>query len=158
MKFNLNTAFRATSKGITAKSKAFEDKENEYKRQIEELTKKAGKKKEEKTGNTDIPDEWKEKFARLEKLENDASKAEKFKEVLSIAKKSVRSDLHKSLENYANDFGIDADADVEEQAKKLTLRFSEIFKDSIGDVKPLAPKQTAKRDEEFLNSIPKMKV
>ena len=37
LQFNLNTAFSATSKGITMKQKGFEEKENDYKRQIEEL-------------------------------------------------------------------------------------------------------------------------
>ena len=46
----------------------------------------------------------------------------------------------------------------EEQAKKLFNRFQEIFKDSIGDIKPLAPKQTAKQEEEFLESLPKIKI
>ena len=46
----------------------------------------------------------------------------------------------------------------EEQAKRLTTRFQDIFRDSIGDIKPLAPKQTQKQEQEFIESIPKVKV
>ena len=59
LQFNLNTAFSATSKGVTAKQKAFDEKENEYKAQIEELNKKKKKKKKKKTEPT-IPKEIQE--------------------------------------------------------------------------------------------------
>ena len=45
LKFNLDTAFSATSKGLTSKQKAFDEKETQYKNQIAELTKKASRKK-----------------------------------------------------------------------------------------------------------------
>lgn len=159
LKFNLNTAFSATSKGITSKIKSFETKENEYKRQIEELNKKINASGDGSTQTTvDISDDVKSQLEELEKFKNEAKKNDKFKEIISLAKKSVRQDLHKSLENYAADFAVTLDETSEEQAKKLTARFQEIFKDSIGDIKPLAPKQTRKQDEEFLASIPKIKV
>lgn len=159
LKFNLNTAFSATSKGITSKMKSFETKENEYKRQIEELSKKINPSVDDKTKTTvDLSDDVKSQLAELEKFKNEAKMREKFKEIVSLAKKGVRPDLHKSFENYASDFKVTLDETSEEQAKKLTERFQEIFKDSIGDIKPLAPKQTRKQDEEFLASIPKVKV
>ena len=156
--FNLDTAFSATSKGITSKAKTFTEKENEYKRQIEELNKKLNDNGGNSTDTVTIPKELQDKLDKLERFETEARKADKFKQVLSLAKKSVRDDLHKSLEKYAEDFAINMDETDEEQAKKLTARFSTIFKDTIGDTKPLAPKQTAKRDEEFLASLPKIKV
>lgn len=159
LKFNLNTAFSATSKGITSKMKSFETKENEYKRQIAELTKKINPDDGGTTSQTvELPNEVKSQLEELERFKDEARKRDKFKEVVSLAKKSVRQDLHKSLENYASDFAVTLDETSEEQAKKLTTRFQEIFKDSIGDIKPLAPKQTRKQDEEFLASIPKVKV
>lgn len=159
LKFNLNTAFSATSKGITSKMKSFETKENEYKRQIAELTKKINPDDGGTTFQTvELPNEVKSQLEELERFKDEARKRDKFKEVVSLAKKSVRQDLHKSLENYASDFAVTLDETSEEQAKKLTTRFQEIFKDSIGDIKPLAPKQTRKQDEEFLATIPKVKV
>ena len=159
LKFNLNTAFSATSKGITSKMKYFETKENEYKRQIAELTKKINPDDGGTASQTvELPNEVKSQLEELERFKDEARKRDKFKEVVSLAKKSVRQDLHKSLENYASDFAVTLDETSEEQAKKLTTRFQEIFKDSIGDIKPLAPKQTRKQDEEFLASIPKVKV
>lgn len=160
LQFDLKTAFSASSRGITSWQKSFEEKENDYKRQIETLqaqTKKQGA-KEHQGGNVELPDDVKRQLSELEAFKNQQKKNEKFKEVLGLAKKGVRQDLHKSLENYANDFAVTLDETSEEQAKKLTMRFQEIFRDSIGDIKPLAPKVTQKRDDEFLSSIPKIKI
>ena len=158
LKFNLDTAFSATSKGVTAKQKAFEDKENEYKNQIAELTKKLakGKGKEDKT--VEIPKELKDQLEELEKFKTLQTKQEKYKNILELAKKNVRTDLHKSFETYAKDYEVKLDEADDEQAKKLTSRFQEIFRDSIGDIKPLAPQQVQKMDSDFIESIPKVKV
>lgn len=156
LKFNLDTAFSATSKGITSKQKAFEDKENEYKNQIAELTKKLEKKP--KTTDTKIPQELQEKLDKLEKFENEQRKREKYAAVLALAKKGVREDLHSSFEKYAADFAVNLEETESEQAKRLTSKFQEIFRDSIGDIKPLAPKQVMKNDMEFIESVPKIKV
>lgn len=158
LQFNINTAFSATSKGITAKVKAFEEKESEYKRQIQELSKKNKDATTQGDQEPQLPKDLQDKLDKLEQFESEARKKDKFKEVLSLAKKSVRQDLHKSLENYATDFAVSLDESSEEQAKKLTARFQEIFRETIGDIKPLAPKVTQKRDEEFLATIPKIKV
>lgn len=154
--FNLNTAFSATSRGITAKVKSYEDREKDYKRQIEEFQKKNGTKPAQQ--EPAIPEEVKQQIAELTKFKNEAQKELKFKEVLEMAKKAVRTDLHRSLENYANDFTVTLDASSEEQAKKLTKRFQEIFKDSIPDIRPFTPRQTQQRDDEFLDSLPKIKI
>jgi hypothetical protein len=91
----------------------------------------------------------------LELFKNEQKRNVKYKEVLELAKKGVRQDLHKSFEKYAEGFEVTLDKTSEEQAQSLTSRFQEIFKDSIGDIKPLAPRQTQKREEEYLDSLPK---
>ena len=157
LKFNLDTAFSATSKGVTAKQKAFEEKENEFKRQIDELNKKLEKKPKVER-QVEIPKELQDKLDELEKFKDAQRRQEKYKSVLALAKKGIREDLHKSFENYATDFAVNLDETDEEQAKKLTTRFQDIFKDSIGDIKPFAPKQTQKQEQEFIESIKKIKV
>lgn len=159
IKFNLNTAFSAASKGITAKQKTFEEKETEYKDKIAELSKKASATtgKEQKVDD-EATKKLEEKLARLEQFEVEHRKTEMFKEVVSLAKKNVRQDLHKSLENYAADFAVTLDDDAKEQAKKLTDRFQAIFKDSIGDIKPMMPKQTQRQEEEFIASVKKVTI
>ena len=164
IQFNLNTAFSATSKGVTAKQKAYDDMVDDYKGQIAELNKKianATKKKGEETKQPQeqqLPKELLDKLDRLEQFEIMAKKGEKFKEVLALAKKGVRTDLHKSLENYAADFAVSLEASSDEQAKRLVERFQAIFRDSIGDVKPLSPKTTRKQDEDFAASLKPIKV
>lgn len=157
LQFNLNTAFSATSKGITQKAKSFEQKENDYKRQIEELKQKEPS-QEPIVQQAELPDEIKQQLAELESFKNEQKRNEKFKEVLALAKDGVRQDLHSTLEKYAQDFQVSLDEDSKEQAKKLTAKFQDIFKDSIGNIKPLAPSVSIKRDEEFLASIPKVKI
>jgi len=156
LKFNLDTAFSATSKGITLKQKAFEEKENEYKTQIEELNKKIGK--PQKPKELVIPKEIQEQLDELKRYKDDAARKAKFKDIIEIAKKSIRQDLHKSFETFAADADVSLEKEDKEQAKNLVTRFQEIFRDSIGDIKPLAPQQTRKRDEEVLSSIGRIKV
>lgn len=155
IKFNIKTAFSATSKGLTSKQKAFETKENEYKNTIAELNKKIGKPQEK---IVELPDDVKQQLAELEKFKDEKSKKDKFDEIVKLAKKGIRPDLYASFEKYAREYDVTLDSTSEEQAKKLTARFQEIFKDSIGDIKPLAPKVSQKRDEEFVASIPKVQV
>jgi hypothetical protein len=155
--FNLDTAFNASVDINAALKSAFETKENGYKTQIQELNEKLAKKpKPDKT--FEIPKELQDKLDKLEKFEDEQRRQDKYKAVLELAKKSVREDLHKSFEKYATDFAVSLDETDEEQAKKLTARFQDIFKDSIGDIKPLAPKQTQKQEEEFFKNVKKVKV
>lgn len=155
IKFNINTAFSATSKGLTSKQKAFETKENEYKNTIAELNKKIGKPQEK---IVELPDDVKQQLAELEKFKDAKTKKDKFDEIVKLAKNGIRPDLYASFEKYAQEYDVTLDSTSEEQAKKLTARFQEIFKDSIGDIKPLAPKVSQKRDEEFIASISKVQV
>ena len=157
LKFNLDTAFAATSKGVTAKQKAFEDKENEYKNQIAELNKKLGKKPA--TVETPvIPKEVQEQLDELKKYKNQEVKKTKFANIMELAKKGIRQDLHKSFETFANGTDVDLEKEDKEQANALVARFQEIFKDSIGDIKPLAPQVTKKRDEDVMSSLKRIKV
>lgn len=156
LKFNLDTAFSATSKGITSKQKAFEDKENEYKNQIAELTKKLGKKPQGKS--LELPIELQDQLEELKVFKNKEAKKEKFANIVEIAKASVRQDLHKSLENYAKDFDVALDKEDADQAKSLVSRFQEIFKDTIGDTKPLAPKTVEAFENEILGSVKKIEL
>lgn len=160
IQFNLNTAFSAASKGITAKQKAYDEMVVEKNRQIEELNKQVSnaKSKGQDKVETQISQELQAKLDELEQFKKEAKIKDKTREVLELAKKSVRPDLHKSLENYATDFAVSMDETSEEQAKKLTERFQAIFRDSIGSVKPLAPKQNTKKDSENLAELPKIKV
>lgn len=155
LKFSLNTAFSAASKILTSKNSAWNTKENEYKKKIEELSKKVNPIEDKKL---ELPDDVKEQLKRLTQYEEDSRKREKFEEILGIAKKSIREDLHKSFANYAKDFAVNTNEDSNEQAKKLVSRFQEIFKDSIGDIKPLAPKITIKQETEFIENLPKIKL
>lgn len=156
LKFNLDTAFNASLGLKNVQDANFTKKEDDYKKQIEELKKQ--KPRQQQQQETELPEEVKNQLKELEDFKNNARKREKFNEVLELAKKGVREDLHRSFEKFASDFAVTLDETSEEQAKKLTTRFQDIFKDSIGDIKPLAPRQTQKRDEEFLSSLPKIKV
>lgn len=155
LKFNLDTAFSATSKGLTSKQKAFDERETQYKNQIAELAKKVGKRT---TQEPQIPQEVVDQLNELKKFKDEEARKNKKNEILAIAKKSVRPDLHKSFEKFADGVDVALDKSDKEQATALVQRFQEIFMDSIGDIKPLAPKVAQQRDEEFFAQLQKVKV
>lgn len=156
IKFNLDTARSAAVKGLAKKQTSYDSEKSELTRQIEELTKKLSRKPKEK--EVEIPKELQDKLNELEQFKDAQRKQEKYKSVLALAKKGVREDLQMSFEKYASEFTVNLDETDEEQAKRLTTRFQDIFRDTIGDIKPFAPKQTQKQEQEFIESVPKIKV
>jgi len=156
LKFALNTAFSSASELATVKATEFTTKENGYKSQIAELQKKI------KTPLTPdepkIPKEIQDQLNELKAFKDEKSKQEKLGTILTTAKQSIRQDLHKSFEKYAEGYEVKLDKGEKEQADALVARFQEIFKDSIGDIKPLAPQVSQKQDEEVIGSIPKIKI
>ena len=156
MKFALNSAFSGASLIITDKTKEFETKENGYKSQIAELEKKKEPKKDPK--DFELPKEVQDKLDAYEKFMDGEKKTTKFKNIMELAKKGIRQNLHASFEKFATDYDVKLDKEDKEQSDALVTRFKEIFKDSIGDIAPLAPQQTQKRDEDFIASLKKVKV
>lgn len=157
MKFNLNTAFSATSKGVTAMQNTFTEKESELNKQIEELKKKLGK-RERGEETPKIPQEILDQLNELKNFKDEEAKKNKKNAILSIAKKSVREDLHSSFEKFANDTEVSLEKTDKEQADALVSKFQDIFKDTIGEIKPLQPRQQIKRDADYIDSLPKIKV
>ena len=78
IQFNLNTAFSATSKGVTAKQKAYDTMVQKYDGQIKELNEKIANanKGEEKPKEQQLPKELLDKLDRLEEFEKNAKKAQ----------------------------------------------------------------------------------
>ena len=153
--FNLDTAFSASVDINSALKTSFETKETEYKNQIAELSKKIGKKEPPKF---EVPKELQDQLDELKKYKNEEVKKTKFTSILELAKKGVRQDLHKSFEAFAKETNVDLEKTDKEQADALVSRFQEIFKDSIGDIKPLAPQQVRKNDEAVLSGLKRVKV
>lgn len=156
LKFNLDTAKSASAKGRTSLQADWESKENGYKTQIAELNKKLGKVKTPTT--VEIPKEVQDQLDELKAFRNKEAKKSKFENIMTLAKKGIRQDLHKSFETFANGTDVDLEKEDKEQANALVSRFQEIFKDSIGDIKPLAPQQTRKTDEAVLSQLKRLKV
>ena len=153
--FNLDTAFSASVDINAALKNSFETKETDYKNQIAELNKKLGKKE---TPKFEVPKELQDQLDELKKYKNEEVKKTKFASIMDIAKKGIRQDLHKSFETFANGTNVDLEKTDKEQADALVSRFQEIFKDSIGDIKPLAPQQVRKNDEAVLSGLKRVKV
>lgn len=156
LKFNLDTAKSAASKGRASLQQGFESKENDYKNQIAELNKKLGKKNEPQ--KFEVPKELQDQLDELKRYKNEEVKKTKFASIMELAKKGIRQDLHKSFETFANGTNVDLEKTDKEQADALVSRFQEIFKDSIGDIKPLAPQQVRKNDEAVLSGLKRVKV
>lgn len=155
LKFNLDTAKSAASKGRASLQQGFETKENDFKNQIAELNKKLGKKTEKPF---EIPKEVQDQLDELKTFKDREAKKEKYNNVMELAKKDIRQDLHKSFEAFANGTEVDLAKADKDQADALVKRFQEIFKDTIGDIKPLAPQQTKQRDADVMSSLKRIKV
>lgn len=153
--FNLDTAFSASVDINAALKSSFETKETNYKNQIAELNNKLGKKE---TPKFEVPKELQDQLDELKKYKNEEVKKTKFASIMDIAKKGIRQDLHKSFETFATGTNVDLEKTDKEQADALVSRFQEIFKDSIGDIKPLAPQQIRKNDEAVLSGLKRVKV
>ena len=153
--FNLDTAFSASVDINSALKSSFDAKKTEYENQIAELNKKLGKKEQPKF---EVPKELQDQLDELKKYKNEEVKKTKFTSIMDIAKKGIRQDLHKSFETFATGTNVDLEKTDKEQADALVSRFQEIFKDSIGDIKPLAPQQVRKNDEAVLSGLQKVKV
>jgi hypothetical protein len=155
LKFNLDTAKSASAKGRPSLQADWESKENGYKTQIAELNKKLGRKE---TPKFEVPKELQDQLDELKKYKNEEVKKTKFASIMELAKKGIRQDLHKSFETFATGTNVDLEKADKEQADALVSRFQEIFKDSIGDIKPLAPQQIRKNDEAVLSGLQRVKV
>lgn len=157
MRFALNSAFSGASLIITEKTNAFTSKENDYKNQIAELNKKIGG-KVEPTPTKEIPKEVQDQLDELKQFKIAENKRTKYSAIMEIAKKGVREDLMTGFTIFVKDFDVDLEKDDKEQADKWVEKFQEVMKPSIGNIKPLAPQVTQKRDEEFFKSLKKIKV
>ena len=156
MKLALNSAFSGASTIITDKTKEFETKENGYKSQIAELQKKI------KTPPTvveqQIPKEVQDQLDELKAFKDAKSKQEKLGNIMRIAKEGIRSDLHASFDKFASDYAVKLDKEDKEQAEGLVAKFKDIFKDSLGDIRPQKPTTDETKDAEIIGSLPKVKI
>ena len=156
MKFALNSAFSGASTIITDKTKEFETKENGYKSQIAELQKKI------KTPPTvveqQIPKEVQDQLDELKAFKDAKSKQEKLGNIMRIAKEGIRSDLHASFDKFASDYAVKLDKEDKEQAEGLVAKFKDIFKDSLGDIRPQKPTTDETKDAEIIGLLPKVKI
>ena len=149
IKFNIDTAFSATSKGIEKQSAAWKAKEEEYLKQIEGV----------KNGHQEvISEDIKQQINELKAFKEAKQREEKISKVFNISKASVREDLHGNLKDVLDVMKINYDATEEEIAKELTSTFTKLYKDKIGMVKPGSSGRSNKDYDELLNNIPKINV
>ena len=157
LKFALNTAFSSASELATVKTTEFVTKENGYKSQIAELQKQIKTPTPPKVEPT-IPQEVQDQLNELKAFKDAKSKQEKLANIMNLAKAGIRQDLHQSFNTFASDYEVKLDKEDKEQADALVKKFQEIFKDSIGSIKPLAPQVSKEQDAEIIGSIPKVKI
>lgn len=155
--FNLDTAFSASVDLKTSLTAQFATKENEYKNQITELNKKIVTPQQPQQ-QLELPEDVKNRLAKLEKFEAEQSKQSKLKEILEMAKQNIQPSLHGSFENFIADSEVQLDKDSKEQADALVAKYQKVMQPTYGSIKPLAPRQVQKRDEEILGGIKEVKV
>lgn len=155
----LQTAYAAKSQSLATAQKTYEAKEIALKAEIEKLKANGGTPpapKKEGEGFK-LPEEIQKQLADLDEWKTSQNKNAKMEEVVGIAKKSIRDDLHASFVKYFSKQGIDINLASDEIAKKAISDFSDIFTDTIGDIKPRSTEGFKKRDEDLLKAVPKIK-
>lgn len=158
MKFAINTAFSSASDIVTLKTNEWTSKENDYKTQIQDLQKKVKTPPTQEPPKVELPEEVAKQLKELQEFKDAQNKQEKFANVMKLAKAGIREDLHASFDKYAKKCVIDMGKEDKEQADAFRAEFQEIFKDTIGDIKPLTPVQSQKQVDDIIASIPKIKV
>ncbi len=155
--FNLDTAFSASIDLKNTLTAQFTTKENDYKNQITELNKKIATPQQPQQ-KLELPEDVKNQLAELEKFKTEQSKQSKRKEILEMAKQNIQPSLHGSFENFIADSEVLLDKDSKEQADALVAKYQKVMQPTYGSIKPLAPRQVQKRDEEILGGIKEVKV
>lgn len=156
--FNLDTAFSASVDLKTSLTAQFATKETEYQNQITELNKKIANPKQPQQQKLELPEDVRNQLAELEKFKTEQSKQSKRKEILEMAKQNIQPSLHGSFENFIADSEVLLDKDSKEQADALVAKYQKVMQPTFGSIKPLAPRQVQKRDEEILGGIKEVKV
>jgi len=160
IRFNLDTAFSAASKGIEKESVKWKKKEGEYKEKIANFEKPDPNKKtiEVSPETTEIPKEIQDELTALKEFRESQQKRDKRGRILAIAKKSVREDLHRDLEKVFDYMDVDYAKEDGDIAKTLSERFMDLFKDKIGDIRPKSPESSSKKYEELTKGMQKVKI
>lgn len=156
MKFAINSAFSGASQIITEKSNSFSERETEYKKTIAELENKLKDPKQQQ--QFELPKEVQDELNELKKFRNEEMLKSKFDNIVSLAKKNIREDLHKSFDKFVKTYNVSLDKDEQEQADGMAKTFQEIFKDSIGDIRPFTPKQIQQREDDWIEGVKKYEV
>ena len=161
IKFNIDTAFSAASKELKVKDEAWKTKETEFLKQIEELKKSQkvdNKKPDKEEKEFKLPDDLKNELEEIKQFKEEKQKQEKRANVLKIAQKNVREDLHGNLEEVLSIMQLDYSKTDEELAKQLDTNFTKIYKGKIGDVRPQSSQVSFKKYDELIKNVPKANV
>jgi len=166
IKFNIDTAFAAISKSMEKQAEVWKGKENEFLKQIDELKKNGAKNEppkkqpnpEEKKKEVELPEDVKKQIEDLRKFQAEQQKQEKLAKVLDIAQKTVRADLHPDLKALLSMMQIDYSKSDEDLAKTLSDNFSVLYKNKIGDTRPIAAEDNRKKYADLLKGLPKVKI
>ena len=161
IKFNIDTAFSAASKELKVKDEAWKTKEAEFLKQIEELKKSQkvdNNKLDKEEKEFKLPDDLKNELEEIKQFKEEKQKQEKRANVLKIAQKNVREDLHGNLEEVLSIMQLDYSKTDEELAKQLDTNFTKIYKGKIGDVRPQSSQVSFKKYDELIKNVPKANV
>lgn len=161
IKFNIDTAFSAASKELKVKGETWKTKEAEYQKQIETL-KKGQQDNQPKPTITEpkieLPDDIKKELEELKQFKEKNQEQEKRAEVLKIAQKNVREDLHEKLEEILNLMQLDYSKNEKELAEQLNANFTKFYKGIIGDTRPSTPEINKIKDEDLISRVKKIQI
>lgn len=152
----------ARKNAFSESTKQWEAKEAEYQAKLKELEGEGGSKKpskkETKKEEFELPEEYKAKLDAFNKWKQEQEEETQRSKIYEAAKKNVREDLHDSLKKYMGKQSISLTASVEDEAKRIVSDYQDVFKDTIGETKPLASGGKAMKPEDYFKDLPKIKI
>ena len=110
--------------------------------------------KKDEEENLKLPEDVKKDLDELKIFKAKQLQQEKRAEVLELAKKNVRQDLHKNLSDLLDMTTFDYSKDTKELAKQLNENFTKLYKNNIGDIRPASPETKNRQMSEILDSVP----
>lgn len=160
IKFHLDTAFAAASKTAKTEAESWKAKEAEYKKQIDEFKKQNPQETKHKSEKKEVelPDDVKKQLEEFNEFKVKQQKQEKIAKVFNLAKENVREDLHEELKQIMDIMTFNDSDSESEMANKLTAKFTDLWKNKIGNIKPQSPILNNKKYDELLNNAPKVNV
>lgn len=133
LEFMLESSFHFQSGKLAQEAAEWKKKEQDYLKKINQKPK-----ADVELPKVELSEDVKSALEEIQNFKNEKLATQKRSEVMKESLKKIREDLHDDFKLFFEDEQIDATKDASELANHYTARFQKLFKNKVGDVKPLS--------------------